>query len=329
MLYIVIHYKRRMIGKTLNHYKVLSKIGRGGMGEVFLACDTKLDRKVALKVLTPELAGDADRRLRFEREAKAIAALNHPNIVTVYSVEHADDVHFITMELVGGKSLSEVLVDKRLPLNELLDHAVTLADAVAAAHRKGITHRDLKPDNVMFSDEGRLKVLDFGLAKVADAGGVTRDETVTSLESHTKEGMILGTVAYMAPEQAEGKSVDARSDVFSMGVILYQMATGERPFQGDTTISTITAILRDDPQPVSKFNATLPRHLSRIIKRCLEKDPNNRMRDIGEVRVALEGTTNTVIGMSALGAPPAVSTTCPDPFRCSTWARPKRCRRAG
>ena len=303
-----------MIGRTLNHYKVLSRIGRGGMGEVFLAEDTRLGRKVALKVLTPEMATDGDRRSRFEREAKTIAALNHPNIVTVFSVENAEEIHFITMELVEGKSLTEILADKKLSVSQLLDYAVTLADAVTGAHRKGITHRDLKPDNVMLSNDGRLKVLDFGLAKVA--GGVTHEETVTSLDTGnmTREGVILGTVAYMSPEQAEGKAVDARSDVFSLGVILYQMATGERPFQGDTTISTITAILRDEPEPISSFNTTLPRHLGRIIKRCLQKDPERRYQTAQDLRNDLQGLRDEVdSGELQTGELPAVASARPRP----------------
>ena len=196
-----------MIGRTLSHYKVVEKLGSGGMGDVYVALDTSLSRNVALKVLPPEMASNPERRNRFEREAKAVAALNHPNIVTIHSVEESEGIHFITMERVRGKTLTELIPKKGLPLNKFFEIAIPLADAVSAAHEKGITHRDLKPDNLMVSDEGRLKILDFGLAKlkqeIADAGF---SELPT--QSATQEGRIVGTVAYMSPEQAEGKSVD-------------------------------------------------------------------------------------------------------------------------
>ena len=222
-----------MIGQTLAHYKILKKIGSGGMGEVFLAEDTKLDRKVAVKVLPPELAESEERRARFTREAKAIAALNHPNIVTVHSVEQAGDVHFITMELVKGKTLTELLPSSGLSLAKFFEVAIPLADAVAAAHQEGITHRDLKPDNVMKSDDGRIKVLDFGLAKPKrpqNRMGSIDSELPT--EQRTQEGRILGTVAYMSPEQAEGKPIDALTDIFSLGIVFYEMLTGSRPLPG-------------------------------------------------------------------------------------------------
>jgi Tol biopolymer transport system component len=259
------------------------------MGEVYVAEDTRLKRRVALKVLPPELAGDSERRARFEREAQAVAALNHPNIVTVHSVEEADGVHFITMELVDGRTLAQMLPRDGFSLSELLDIAIPLADAVSSAHRSGITHRDLKPENIMVDADGRLKVLDFGLAKVHDRssaeGGVTEAPTAP-LE--TEEGKILGTVAYMSPEQAEGKPVDARTDVFSTGTILYEMATGQRPFQGDTKMSTIGSILRDEPQSVTERNRSLPRHLGRIIRRCLNKEPDRRYQTALDLRNELE-----------------------------------------
>jgi Tol biopolymer transport system component/predicted Ser/Thr protein kinase len=278
-----------MIGQTLKHYKIVSRLGSGGMGDVYVAEDTKLGRKVALKVLPPEMAADAERRTRFEREAKAVAALNHPNIVTVYSVEQAADLHFITMELVEGRTFSALFEEKRLPLNELLSHAIDLADAVTGAHRKGITHRDLKPDNVMLADDGRVKVLDFGLAKLAEDLSPEEQQTALPTRTVTQEGKILGTVAYMAPEQAEGKPADTRSDIFSLGVILYQMATGERPFKGDTSISTITSILRDTPQSITRVNRSLPRHLGRIVKKCLEKNPELRYQGAQDLRNDLQG----------------------------------------
>jgi len=275
--------------KKLLHYEILRLIGKGGMGDVYAAEDTKLGRNVALKILPSEMAADPERRARFEREAKAVAALNHPNIVTIHSVEEADGVHFITMELVEGKTLSELIPKGGCPLSSLLDRAVTMTDAISAAHRRGITHRDLKPDNIMVTDDGRVKVLDFGLAKLKGEGTDDAAATRLAADAQTAEGKILGTVAYMSPEQAEGKPVDPRSDVFSLGIILYEMATGRRPFKGDTPISTLSSILKDTPASVTEFNATLPRHLGRIVKRCLTKDPNRRYQTAVDLRNDLEG----------------------------------------
>ncbi len=276
-----------MIGQTLAHYKILEKIGSGGMGEVYLAEDTKLDRKVALKVLPPEMAESEERRARFKREAKAIAALNHPNIVTVHSVEEADGVHFITMELVQGKTLTELIPKKGLPLNQYFELAIPLADAVSVAHQKGIIHLDLKPDNLMQDEERRLKILDFGLAKwrqeIREAG---LSELPT--QAATGEGRIVGTVAYISPEQAEGKTVDHRSDIFSIGIILYEMATGQRPFTGETTASVLSSIIKETPLSVTEVNPALPKSLWRITRRCLAKDTERRYQSAKEIRNELE-----------------------------------------
>ncbi|GJM43255.1 MAG: hypothetical protein DHS20C21_00970 [Gemmatimonadota bacterium] len=279
-----------MIGKTLAHYKIVEKIGSGGMGDVYRARDTKLDRDIAIKILPATLAQDPERLSRFEREAKTVAGLNHPHIVTLHSVEREGDQHYITMELVEGRTLSAAIPENGLPLDRLLDLGTCMADAVASAHRNGVTHRDLKPDNIMINAEGRLKVLDFGLAKLQDEAGTTESEATVAGATNvvTGEGRILGTPAYMSPEQAEGKPADHRSDVFAMGVILYEMATGIRPFQGDTPMSTITAILRDTPSPISSLNQRLPRHLGRIVKRCLEKDPGRRYQTALDVKNELE-----------------------------------------
>jgi serine/threonine protein kinase/WD40 repeat protein len=277
-----------MIGKKLAHYEILEKIGAGGMGEVYRAHDTKLDREVALKVLPADMARDPQRLERFEREAKAVAALKHPNIVTIHSVEEADGLRFLTMELVEGKSLSNILPKEGLPLDRLFEIAIPLADAVSSAHAKGITHRDLKPDNIMIDGEGRLRVLDFGLAKLQDPQGLGASTQATTAAAVTEEGKILGTVAYMSPEQAEGKTVDSRSDIFSLGTILYEMATGTRPFQGDTTISTIGSILKDEPASVTELNGSLPRHAGRIIRRCLAKHPDRRYQTALDLRNELE-----------------------------------------
>ena len=270
-----------MIGRTLSHYRILEALGSGGMGEVYVAEDTKLARKVALKVL-PEAMATEERLTRFEREAKAIAALNHPNIVHVYSVEEADGVHFITMELVRGKTLSELLPKNDFSLPKFFDIATPLADAVAAAHEEGITHRDLKPDNIMESDDGRVKVLDFGIAKTA--GGFTAGDSEIATQTKTKEGTIVGTLLYMSPEQAAGKAVEPRSDIFSLGIIFYEMLTGRRPFGGDTPAEVPSAIIKDEPRPIDG----VPRELAKLIRRCLAKDPKKRLQTALDVHNELE-----------------------------------------
>jgi serine/threonine protein kinase len=282
-------------GQQLLHYRLIERIGEGGMGVVWKAEDTKLHRSVALKVLPAKMAADPERRARFEREARAVAALNHPNIVTLHSVEEAapstssgQAVQFITMELVEGKTLTQLLPKDGFPLRRMLEIAIPLADAVSRAHRAGITHRDLKPDNIMFDTEGRLRVLDFGLAKLQDPSGPAGDTQAATVTSDTAAGRVLGTVAYMSPEQAEGKNVDARTDVFSLGTILYEMTTGERPFRGDTHMSTIGAILKDEPASITELKRSLPRHAGRIIRRCLAKDPDRRYQTALDVRNELE-----------------------------------------
>jgi TolB-like protein/Flp pilus assembly protein TadD len=278
-----------MIGKTLGHYEILEKIGAGGMGEVYRARDTKLGREVALKVLLAEKAGDPDRRKRFLREATAVAALKHPNIVTIYSVEEDGDSVFLTMELVEGVALNERIPPHGMNLAGLLDVGIPLAEAIAYAHSKGITHRDLKPANVMLDEAGRPKVLDFGLAKLLEPENTPDGVTMADDISATAPGMVLGTAAYMSPEQAEGKPADARSDVFSLGIVLYEMATGKKPFEGDTSISVISSILKDSPVPVSEVNHSLPNHLGRVVSRCLAKDPNRRYQMALEIKNELEG----------------------------------------
>ncbi|MGD8817888.1 MAG: protein kinase, partial [Acidobacteriota bacterium] len=280
-----------MIGSQLNHYKILEKLGTGGMGEVYVAEDTRLNRRVAIKILPEDLAADPERRERFEREAQTIAALNHPNIVTIYSVEESDGLHFITMELVEGRSLGDLVPDGGMKLADFFKLAVPMVDALDAAHKKGITHRDIKPSNVMVTDEGRIKVLDFGLAKLArQESPLDPAEAATMLAPSdlTEQGQILGTVNYMSPEQAEGKGVDHRSDIFSLGVVLYEMATGEAPFKGDTKISVITSIMRDTPPPVSDLNVELPQHLGRVVNRSLAKDPERRYQSTTDLRNELE-----------------------------------------
>ena len=263
-------------GSKLAHYKILEKIGSGGMGDVYLAEDTKLDRKVALKVLPPELAESDERRARFKREAKAIAALNHPNIVTIYSVEEAEGVHFLTMELVQGQTLDRLIPEGGLEVERLLDIALPLADAVAAAHEQDIVHRDLKPGNVMLSDRGQVKVFDFGLARIGKSKTPKTLDSDQSTDMATRSGVVLGTVPYMSPEQLQGKTVDRRSDIFSLGAVLYQMATGRPPFVGASSAELISSILRDSPSMISELRSDVPPQLSRIIQRCLEKETQDR-----------------------------------------------------
>jgi serine/threonine protein kinase len=262
-------------GSRLNHYAIVSLIGGGGMGEVYRATDTRLERDVALKVLPRDVPGDATRLERFRREARAVAALNHPNIVTIHSVEESGGVHFLTMELVEGRTLDAVIDGKGLTAEQFLVVAVPLADAVAAAHRAGITHRDLKPQNVMFGRDGRLKVLDFGLAKFGEAAPVAEEEHHSELTTllRTQAGMVVGTVPYMSPEQIQGRAVDARSDVFSLGAMFYEMATGRRPFRGETALETAAAILRDWPPPLATLAPAYPTAVFNVIDRSLAKDP--------------------------------------------------------
>lgn len=276
-----------MIGENLGHYHVEGRLGGGGMGEVYLARDTRLDRRVALKVLPEAMAADPDLRARFEREARAVAALSHPNIVTIHSVEEAGGVHFLTMELVEGRTLTEVIPDGGFDLEGFLRLALPLADAVAAAHAQGIVHRDLKPDNVMVSASGVVKVLDFGLAKQAAPEGVTPLAVMRTVTG-TGEGIIVGTVSYMSPEQAEGKPADVRSDVFALGIVLYEMATGRRPFAGDSAVSVLSSILKDAPPGLAELRPDLPRSLAALVQRCLEKDPDRRFSSAAEVRDELE-----------------------------------------
>jgi len=302
-------------GQTLSHYRLIEKIGEGGMGVVWKAVDTTLDREVAIKILSDAFAGDAERLGRFEREARVVASLSHPNIVTLHSVEEEGGLHFITMELVRGKRLSELTPRHGLQLDRFFELAIPLVDAVAAAHESGVTHRDLKPANVMVDDKGRLRVLDFGLAKahagLADGTAATQMAT----ESVTREGRILGTVSYMSPEQAEGKAVDARSDIFSLGVMLYEMATGCRPFVGDTPVSTISSTLRDTPPPITELKQTLPRHLGRIVRRCLAKEPQRRYQTALDLRNELE-ELKTEVDSGELTIPPR-----PDATPGRSWAR--------
>ena len=283
-----------MIGSRLGQYEVLAKLGEGGMGEVYRARDTKLGRDVAIKVLPSSFASDTDRRVRFGREARLLAALNHPNIATIHGLEDADGVSALVMELVDGPTLAEKLsrgprgTKSGLPLSDALAIARQIADALAAAHERGIVHRDLKPANLKFTESGAVKVLDFGLAKAFpndDDAGRSHVPTITNAASQL--GGIFGTPAYMSPEQARGQAVDARADIWAFGCVLFEMLTARRAFAGETISDTIAHILERPPDWSALPQAT-PSNVRRVLTHCLEKDPNRRWRDIRDVRIELD-----------------------------------------
>jgi serine/threonine protein kinase len=277
--------------RTISHYEVLEKLGEGGMGVVWKARDTRLDRFVALKLLPAGKIKDDDRKRRFSQEAKAASALNHPHIVTIYDIDSGDGEDFIAMEFVPGKTLDQLIPKKGLRINEALKYAIQVADALAAAHAAGIVHRDLKPGNVMVTDNGSVKVLDFGLAKLTERSPTSefaRTETIAVAAPETGEGTIVGTVSYMSPEQAEGKKVDTRSDIFSFGALLYEMLTGRRAFEGDSKMSTLAAILTRDPEFGDPVAREIPRDVSKILQRCLRKEPERRAQSMADLKLALE-----------------------------------------
>ena len=270
--------------ETISHYRIVRELGRGGMGQVFLAEDTRLHRMVALKLLAPEMARDAHRVQRFLREAHAASIMNHPNIAVIHEVGQTDDaVPFIAMEYVEGRTLDAVIGERPLALNQILDIGLEVADALDEAHTRGVVHRDLKPSNILINTRGHAKVLDFGLAKVAEQPS---EDSATHVKSDP--GLILGTVHYMSPEQALGRDVDPRSDVFSFGVVLYEMATGRRPFPGGTTTEVIEHIVHQQPEAVARLNYDVPQELERIIRKCLEKDRDWRYQSAREVIVDLK-----------------------------------------
>jgi len=282
-------------GSRLAHYEIVALLGEGGMGTVYRATDTRLDREVAIKVLPAELTADVERRQRFRQEALLAAAFNHPNIATVHDVGEHDGVTFIVMELVRGESLRSLIRKEPLDIGRVVDIATGVAAGLARAHREGVLHRDLKPDNVVLTDEGVPKVLDFGLGKLMgdvdpDEGGELAEAPTVSVQTSpylTRAGQVIGTLAYMSPEQVHGRPVDARSDVFSFGILLYEMLAGTRPFAGASNLDTATAILRDDPAPLDELRRDVPPGLQAILARCLEKDPENRFASGEELHDAL------------------------------------------
>ena len=277
-----------MVGQTLSHYHIESKLGEGGMGVVYCARDTRLDRLVAIKVLRPDAVVNPERKKRFVQEAKSASALNHPNIITIYDIDQHDGCDYIVMEYVAGQPLDRLLGRSRLSLREALPYAIQIAGALAAAHEAGIVHRDLKPGNVVVTEKGQVKLLDFGLAKLTEPVEADQSAPTETLGPQTEEGVIVGTVAYMSPEQAEGKKVDARSDIFSFGSVLYEMVTGRRAFRGETKMSTLSAILHKEPATASEIVGGVPRDLEKIITRCLRKDPARRLQHMDDIKNLLE-----------------------------------------
>ena len=275
-------------GLELGPYVIEARLGTGGMGEVYRAKDKRLHRTVALKVLPPQLARTPGLQRRLKREAAAISSLNHPHICTLYDIGRQDDIDYLVMEFLEGETLAQRMKEGALQLPEVLEFAIQITSAITAAHSKGIIHRDIKPANIFVVGRGQVKLLDFGLAKLKEPPLGSEFAMVTSEESLTAAGMVVGTVGYMSPEQAEGKKVDTRSDIFSTGSVLYEMVTGRRAFQGDSKLSTLSAILKNDPKPVSAIVQDVPRDLEKIIARCLRKDPDHRFQYIADVKVALE-----------------------------------------
>jgi Tol biopolymer transport system component/predicted Ser/Thr protein kinase len=298
-----------MIRTTISHYEIVEPLGEGGMGTVYRAVDTNLGRPVAIKLLRAELAASSESRKRFVQEARAASALNHPHIVTIYDIGRDQDVDFIAMEYVAGSSLARLIGRRPLAIADALKYAAQIADALAAAHAAGIVHRDLKPANIIVSDPGSIKLLDFGLAKLTESIRFASADERFSTETdpagvQTEEGTILGTTAYMSPEQAEGKPADARSDVFSFGTVLYEMLTGRRAFRGDSKMSTLAAILTKEPEPPSGLVRGLPRDLETLITRCLRKSPERRWQSMADLKIVLEELRDEAAAAGAAAATP-------------------------
>ena len=300
-------------GSSLSHYRILSKIGAGGMGEVYLAQDTKLERKVALKILPVDLAANQDRMRRFVLEAKAAAALNHPNIAHIYEIGESDNTNFIAMEFVDGKTLREKIHQEKSELRVLLKHLQQVADGLAKAHASGIVHRDLKPDNIMITRDGHAKILDFGLAKLLDttpesAAEVGEAATAMMPVQGSTPGVVMGTVGYMSPEQAQAKSVDQRSDIFSFGCILYETATGRKPFAGDSIVDTLHKVIHDPAPAITDFNPSASPELQRVIRKCLAKEREKRYQTIRDTANDLEELLEEMKGVSDIERSVAPST---------------------
>jgi serine/threonine protein kinase len=275
--------RKEIVGKQIKHFEILSLLGVGGMGEVYLAQDTQLRRKVALKLLPTAFTQNRDLVKRFRREARAASALNHPNIITIYEIGELNDLHFIATEYIEGETLRERLMREQLPLSEVIDIAIQITRALVAAHQEGIIHRDIKPENIMLRPDGYVKVLDFGLAKLTEQQTLTDITRRTSGLSTSEPGLVMGTVAYMSPEQVRGLPVDTRTDIFSLGVVLYEMTIGRSPFKGATPSDVIAAVLKTEPQPFADFSIPIPNKFSNIVSKALCKNRDERYQSAKEL----------------------------------------------
>jgi serine/threonine protein kinase len=289
-------------GSRLGSYEIVAPLGAGGMGEVYRARDAKLGREIAVKVLPEAAASDPDRRQRFEQEARSASALNHPNILTIYDIGSADGTVYIAMELVEGKTLRELVAAEPLPTKKLLDTAVQIAEGLSKAHAAGIVHRDLKPENLMISKDGFVKILDFGLAKLTEPVSQEMSVLPTAIAAPTQPGTVMGTAGYMSPEQASGQPVDFRSDQFTLGSILYEMATGKKAFQRKTGAETLVAIIKEEPEPLSQAAPKAPAPVRWIVERCLAKDPEERYASTKDLARDLKSLRDHLTETSVSGA---------------------------
>jgi len=299
-----------MIGRTLKHYAIESVLGKGGMGVVYKARDTKLERPVALKLLNPDLVADPDRKARFLREARSAAALNHPAVAQVYDIDDDDGTTFIAMEYVDGRTVGRLIADRELDLSGSVAIALQVAEGIALAHEANIIHRDIKSDNIMVTKEGHAKLLDFGLAKLYASGPDPDGEpaanarTMTRTPTRTAPGVVMGTIPYMSPEQARGREIDPRSDIFSLGVVLFEMAAGELPFKGDSPLDTMHAIAFEEPGTPAGYPKTIPPELQSIIARCLEKRREDRYPDARALAADLRHLKRKIESGASLSLPP-------------------------
>src|SRR5262245_27010854 len=281
------------LGTKLGRYEIRSKVGEGGMGEVYQGRDTQLGRDVAVKVLPTTVSSDAERLRRFEQEACAASALNHPNILVVHDIGAHDGTTYVVSELLEGETLRKRISGTPLAQRRAVDYALQIANGLAAAHEKGIVHRDLKPDNIFVTNDGRVKILDFGLAKLTQLDGSSSQTDVPTRRVDTDPGVVMGTVGYMSPEQLKGRPVDQRSDIFAFGAILYEMLSGHRAFHGESAAETMSAILKEDPPELSDTNKAVSPALERLVNHCLEKDPEARFHSARDVAFALEALSGS------------------------------------